>query len=414
MERALSKRKSRMSRHGALLLLCWLVYTCSLVGKVNYAANITQVESFFGVSHASAGMVSTFYFFAYGAGQIFNGVFCKKYNLKYTVFGALLVSGLANLCVGLTGNFSVIKYLWLVNGMALSVLWPSLIRLLSETLKRSEMARASVVMGTTVAVGTFFVYGISALYAQIGVFKFSFYTATAVMALVGIVWLALYNTLTKKEDTSEEEPLPVATQTPTGEKPKGLLSCICLLAMFAIATNLVKDGLTTWVPSILKESYGLSDSLSIILTLALPIVAVFGNVLAQKIYNHVPNFVGLCSILFFSVTALIALVLVFLNTQLFIVTLVLFALVSCFASSSNSTITSIFPLYMKGKINSGMIAGVLNGFCYIGSTISSYGLGLIADSFGWNSVFYLLCGVSAFVATVGGVYTLLKRKSSQK
>lgn len=414
------KKSIRISRHGALLLLCWLVYTCSLVGKVNYAANITQVETFFGVSHANAGMVSTFYFFAYGAGQIFNGVFCKKYKLKYTIFGALVVSALANLVVGSTTNFALIKYVWLVNGIALSVLWPCLVRLLSETLRREEMPRASVVMGTTTAVGTFIVYGLSAVYAAIGVFRFAFYTATVVMGLIALVWLALYNGLTKKDEADgEEAPLPnVQAPQGAGEKPKGLFSCICVLAVFAIATNLVKDGLTTWVPSILKESYGLPDALSIFLTLLLPVMAIFGNILAQKIYKRVPDFVALCSLLFLTIGALLGGVIGFLNTDLFVVTLLLFACTSCLASGSNSTITSIFPLYMKGKLNSGMIAGVLNGFCYIGSTVSSYGLGAIADRWGWNAVFYLLLAVCALVFLVGAAYTLAHglaiRKKSKK
>lgn len=68
------------------MLLCWLVYACSYIGKVNYAANINEVMSFYGVEHASAGLVSTFFFFAYGVGQVINGILCKKYNLKWIIF----------------------------------------------------------------------------------------------------------------------------------------------------------------------------------------------------------------------------------------------------------------------------------------------------------------------------------------
>ena len=135
MERWERKRKP-ISRHSLLLGLCWIIYTCSLIGKMNYGANITQVEAYFGVSHADAGMVSTFYFFAYGAGQIINGLFCKKYNLKYVIFSCLFVAGGANIAIGLTKNFAIIKYLWLLNGASLSVLWPVLIRLLSENLNK--------------------------------------------------------------------------------------------------------------------------------------------------------------------------------------------------------------------------------------------------------------------------------------
>lgn len=77
------QRLKNIQRTTWLLFLCWLVYTVSLLGKVNYAANITQIESFYKVSHADAGMASTFYFFAYGIGQVVNGLLCKKYNLKY-------------------------------------------------------------------------------------------------------------------------------------------------------------------------------------------------------------------------------------------------------------------------------------------------------------------------------------------
>ena len=40
----------------------------------------------------------------------------------------------------------------------------------------------------------------------------------------------------------------------------------------------------------------------------------------------------------------------------------------------------MLPLYYKDKANAELLAGVLNGCCYVGSTLSSYGLGLIADN----------------------------------
>jgi len=48
------------------------------------------------------------------------------------------------------------------------------------------------------------------------------------------------------------------------------------------------------------------------------------------------------------------------------------------------------PLFLRNKINSGMVAGILNGFCYVGSTISSYLLGVIVDHYGWNYLLYML------------------------
>lgn len=411
------QKRKKLTTHGLLLLLCWAVYTCSLIGKVNYSANVTLVESFYGVTHARAGVVSTFYFFAYGVGQIVNGLCCKKYNLKYVIFGSALLSGLANLAVGITPSFPLIKYFWLINGVALSVLWPGCIRLLSETLTRKEMTHASVFMGTTTAVGTFIVYGLSALYAKIANFRFSFYTAAIVLPTMGIVWLLSYNRLTVKtpEVLAEEAEITQKAQTEQGEERKGkmpvwLLSTVCVLASFAVATNLVKDGLVSWVPAILKEQYGITDSLSILLTLALPTLSIFGNIMSVTTYKKVGNFVGTVGLFFFGIVCLTGAVLGLLHTNLVVLTIICFACISFMASSCNSTITSVFPLCMKGKLNSGMIAGVLNGFCYIGSTISTYGLGVIADTWGWTAVFYLLLGVSALVVAVALVFILLGKK----
>ena len=120
------------------------------------------------------------------------------------VAGSLAVSALANLLVAIVGNFSVIKYIWLVNGFAMSVLWPSLIRLLSENISKKNMAKASVVMGTTVASGTLVIYGLSAALAKLS-FKLIFYIAAGALGTVCLVWLALVSRFLKKAKAEEDE-----------------------------------------------------------------------------------------------------------------------------------------------------------------------------------------------------------------
>jgi sugar phosphate permease len=65
---------------------------------------------------------------------------------------------------------------------------------------------------------------------------------------------------------------------------------------------------------------------------------------------------------------------------------------------------------MKDKINSGKLAGILNGFCYLGSTLSAYGLGKIADLFGWSSVFTTLLIVLIVITIIGIIFISFKRK----
>ena len=417
------KKTERKSENG-LIFLCWLVYACSYLGKVNYSANITQIEKYFSVSHAEAGMVSTFFFFAYGIGQIVNGVLSGKYNTRLIVFFSLVISAISNLLVILVPVFSLIKFFWLVNGVALSVLWPCLIGTLGKSLPKSKMGKASNILGTTVATGTVVIYGLSALFAAFDVFKLSFITATVSELAVAIVWFLFYNPFTKraKEGAEAEEAAEVSASVATAAqgaqktKPSGgLLLTICFLAIFCMATNLIKDGLTTWVPSILNETFSLPAAFSILITLALPMLAIFANAFAVKLHKKTPDFVLQNGIHFALAGLLTGVVIVCLSKEVFLPTIVGFALVNFFAGASNSLNTSVFPLFMKGKVNSGLMAGVLNGMCYVGSTISSYGFGAIADLWGWMTVFYILLAVCAALVLVAIGYEIgkavLKRRT---
>ena len=84
-------------------------------------------------------------------------------------------------------------------------------------------------------------------------------------------------------------------------------------------------------------------------------------------------------------------------------------IVNFLASSLNSLITSIFPMFMRTAVNSGKFAGILNGFCYLGSTVSSYGLGAVADNYGWSAVFGCMFGACVLIALVCGVYMIFER-----
>lgn len=415
MEQLVNQGKGK---NNALLLifLGWVVYTISYLGKVNYSANITQIIDFYGVTKAQAGIVPTFFFFAYGIGQVVNGLFCKKYNIKWIVFFSLIISALINLIIAVGSDFGIVKWLWMINGFVLSILWPTLIRMLSENLPQKSLGTSSVIMGTTVATGTLAIYGLSSLYAAFDKFKLAFYTAAFAGIAVSFVWVMFYKKAVSlaKSEKSEEENITSKQETQENvsdenNSKKLFYATICALCFCAIGVNLIKDGLTTWVPSILKEEFSMSDSISILLTLFLPILAVFGNAFALKTHKKIPDYINHCATVFAVMFAFIGAIIGSLTMKYVVFMLVGLIVVNFLASSLNSLITSIFPLFMRGKVNSGLFAGVLNGFCYLGSTISSYGLGVIADNFGWIAVFITLIGFCAAVCAVWCFYSWFKR-----
>ena len=60
-----------------LILLSCLTYSTAYVGRLCYGANIVVIREFFGTTQSIAGMVSSFYFFSYAAGQLANSILSK-------------------------------------------------------------------------------------------------------------------------------------------------------------------------------------------------------------------------------------------------------------------------------------------------------------------------------------------------
>ncbi|MBQ0092145.1 MAG: hypothetical protein KBS45_02300, partial [Clostridiales bacterium] len=91
-----------------------------------------------------------------------------------------------------------------------------------------------------------------------------------------------------------------------------------------------------------------------------------------------------------------------------------FAIVIVSTHAINAVITSMAPMYLREKCNPGLLSGILNGCCYVGSTISSYGLGTIADGSGWSRVFILLWTVSAVITAIGIAYSVARKLRNRR
>ena len=187
---------------------------------------------------------------------------------------------------------------------------------------------------------------------------------------------------------------------------------IVVILISAVTNGFIKDGVTTWVPSILKEEFGVPSSLSIIVTLLLPIVSIFGASLVRMLHKKQKNENVLNGIFYFGATVLAGLIILTINFKSVPLTLALFGGIACLMAAVNNVITSVVPLYSRDKIDSGLSAGLLNTFCYVGSTLATSLLGKIADTKGWNDVFIciLIFTVVALVTCVISAIATRKKK----
>lgn len=399
-------------KSNSLIFLCWASYTTAYVARLNYNASMVEILSQMNTTKEAAGTVSSFFFFAYGAGQLINGLLCKRYNTKISVAVSLLGSCLVNLGMTFCQETEPMKYLWFLNGVFQSVLWSSLIKTLSDNLDDSKLPRAVMVMSTTVATGTFVSYGLAALVSYLELNWITiFYVASALSGGIAVLWFVGMTALQHnkiKDDFKEIEVKNKLSLTPA------FVVGFIVILISAVANGFIKDGITTWVPSILKEEFGVASSLSIIVTLLLPVLSIFGTSLVNILHRRQKDENALNGTFYFAASILTALIIFTLNLKSVPVTLLLFGGIACLMSAVNNVITSVVPLYSRDKIDSGLLAGVLNTFCYVGSTLATSLLGKIADTRGWNDVFICIMIITVVSFAVCCLSVILKKKNAAK
>lgn len=401
--------KTRKLSQYTIIILCWLVYVIAYLGRYSYNSNITLIIDDYGVTKAQAGLVPTLFFFAYGAGQVINGIMSRRYNKKWLFPIALMLSSAINLTVFFNVPFRFIKYLWLLNGFTQSCLWSGIISVISKTIDDKHMNFAVILLSTTTCIGTVITYGASSLFAHINNYKMMFLFSAVIMTVLGIVWFSLYSTKLEVNDVKTVQ------QEKTAQKKSdigGLLGLMLMISVFAVIHNIIKDGLTTWMPDILKERYMLGDSVSILLTIALPLIGVFGAMISIRTVNRFKNFISAIS-LFFAVAAVSIGAIVFAPQMNAVIAVLFFGSAVCMMHGINNISTSVAPLKMRDSIDSGKFAGIMNGCCYLGSTISSYGFGKLADNYGWQTVLNMIFALCIVSVVIGAAYSCVKKRAAR-
>lgn len=413
------KRKQQI-----LIVIACLVYSFAYTGRYSYNANIAPIMALYNVTRAEAGLTGTFFFFAYGAGQLIHAIFCRFYPRKYIIPGVLGVSAILNIAVFCGVPFGAIKYLWLLNGICQSVLWPTLVLVLSDTMDSVMMKQAVFAMSLTVVIGTVISYGGSAIFNLFDLFRGAFLLGAVLMVAIGIAWLVGYDVLTVENAGLAEAHAASSEATTAGGGSRkraangALIGLFAVCGLFMAVDNFVKDGLNTWTPVILKERFGVGDSLSIVLTVALPFCGVFGAMLALRMNRKIKDFRALSGSLLLLLSVCICGILLSMKLESMVLTVAFLGVVSCFAHGINSIMTSIMPFAMRDKVNPGFLAGLMNSAGYVGSTASAYGLGVIADRTDWNTVMYILLFASVGVTLLAWGTVLLghlrKRRTGQE
>lgn len=385
----------------AIVFLFAATYMVSYITRINYGAVIAEMQTATGFSKSLLSMSLTGSFITYGAGQIISGAFGDKASPKKLVLWGLVATAVMNLLIPLCADPYQMLAVWSLNGFAQSFMWPPIVKILTAILSDEEYKKAITKVSWGSSIGTILVYlaapGLIAALGWKAVFLFS--------ALLGAVMIFAWNRWAQDVKTQYKAP---REQT---EKSRGFFAPLFVCIMVAIMLQgMLRDGVTTWMPSYIAETYRLSNEISILTGCILPIFSILCFQIATRLYTGKFKNPLVCAGLFFSVGAVSALSLSFFAGQSAGVSVLLFAVLIGCMHGVNLMLVCMLPAYFQNTGKVSTVSGILNACTYVGSAVSTYGIAVISESFGWNVTILIWLGIAA----LGAAICLLCKKTWQR
>ena len=426
-------KETKLSSSRWLFLICWLAYAAAYIarGNFSFARSLMMGEGI--IDAGIAGIISAVYFVCYAVGQLFNGILADRKSPFVMVMIGLGIVVTSNLCMTIGGQpAGLLIFWWGVNGLGQSMLWSPVFFIVSNILHSKVKFTAITLISVCTPAGKTSCALLSGLALTSGKWQSVFYMASIVIAVILVVWIAVYLSVRKdvvirrpKKDSKRGEDAEIQGM---GFGRMLLISGMAVVLPALLIHGLFLNGVTELIPSILTNEYDLSPSLSATLDSIIPILGVCGVFFCNFIYFKVckrnemkcANIIMSLNIIPIAIMLVLALSLRsgFLigkmgDARIFVIT---YGLIYILQLGFGHVIISLAAMrYAKFGLAATM-TGLLNAVNYGGSAIATYGMSYAVESLPlWQTVsLWIGCLVLAVVFLTVGQKMWTKFSKAQK
>jgi len=378
-----------------LVWLCVIVYFISYVTRINYQAIISEIVASEGISKELASFAVTGLFITYGVGQIVCGILGDKVKPQNIIFTGLLVTTIMNVLLPVSTNAVYMTAVWCINGFAQAMMWPPIVKILSTYLDDYAYSKAVVKVSYGSSVATIAIYLLSSLFAALNNWKMLFYLS----ALIGFIGMFMWKSgfLKAEREMNTVERIVISDD---GSEIKEFKLSKWIVVIFGVMLAILlqgslRDGVTTWMPSLINEIYGVDTSGAIVTSIALPVFSMLCYQIAQFLLRKYFKNEIICAGVLFATVFAATVLLWLLYDKSVIVTVLLNMVIVGGVHGVNLMLVCIAPKRFKSYGNISTMSGILNFSTYIGSAASTYGIAALSEYTGWHTTIGIWIGIAA-------------------
>ncbi len=369
-----------------IFIVCYLAYLFIYVARLNLTMAAPGLKEFAILSTEQIGLLGSAFSVIYACSKLFSGVLGDRIVPWKMISAGLVLCGVSNLGFSLFPPFWAMALLWGVNALAQSMLWGSILRILSAIYPENMAKKRASYMATTVASGN--LVGILLNAALINRFGLAWAFVVPGGITLGLSLLIVRNTRQIQPPVQQKQP-----QNMLGLIKKPSVRQMLLPAWIH---GVLKDNISLWMTVYVMDSFGVNLEQSSYYILLIPILGFVARVIAPELYRLAGEREGPVLAGGFAVCICGSLLLVFAASSPWLATVYL-SLIYMAVSVMNACFASFFPLQFSREQAVASVSGIMDFATYLGTGISSMIFGSLIDSYGYSAMFVtwtLLCAVA--------------------
>ena len=385
-----------------IFVLCYILYTSIYIARLNLSMTSPELKSTGVLNVTQIGILGSVFSIVYACGRLFNGIIGDTKPPYVMICTGLVLAGVSNVCISFFPPFIAIFILWGLNAYAQSMLWSSVLCIISAVYSKEVAKQKTAIMVSSVAMGN--ILGIvlnSFIISKMGV-KFAFVIPGLLTIICGAVFFVAAKDIDNNASVSEKH---ISVFGLFKNKD------IKIATVPAVLHGMMKDNISLFMTVFFVDRYHIDLNKSTYFVLFIPIIGFVGRTiyplcfkLCREDENKVSAYAFLCC--FIS-----SLMICFGFVPAWLAAVCLSIIYAC-VSMINTSLLSIFPMRFAEEGNIASVSGMMDFATYCGAGIGSVFYGILIEHFGYTPMFASWVFVSVLSFMV--LFKLLKNKKHNK
>lgn len=361
-----------------IFIITYIAYTAIYIARVNLSIAGPGLRELEIINEAQLGFLAGIFSTVYSVGRLLNGGLSDKKAPWVMLTTGLLVSSAANILIGFLPPYIGIFLLWTTNAYAQSMLWSSVLCVVSALYEKKEAKKKTSLMVTSVAMGNILGIIINTFFISAFGVRFAFIVPGVLTLVLGFLVCFATKEIKAPAQTAEKKHISIGR----------LLGDRELLGMIipAMMHGVMKENVTVWMAIYIFDKFMVDLKDSSFYILLIPVIGFVGRMMYSFVYKICGEKENTVSVIGFA-GCIIASILLFVPGIGMSVAVVALGVIYAAASMINTSMLSIYPMRFVKTGNVASVSGIMDFVTYFAAGVASGIYGVVIKDFGYSPMF---------------------------